>query len=123
MKRKDWTITESSTRPAGKPDRCFYCGNKIGKQHKEDCVIRGRTVVLDFTIRTVIDLPECWDTKQIEYRYNDGTWCANNLLNYLERRNKKTGCICDITTAKYIREATEDDEKDYGVTFIKEVES
>jgi hypothetical protein len=123
MIRSDWTVTESSARPAGSPDRCFYCGRLLGERHKEDCVIRSKTVVVDFTIRTVLEVPEHWDNEQIDFHYNDGTWCADNLLNELERRTENVRCLCDITEAKYIKEANRKDEEDYGVSFVNRCES
>ncbi len=118
MKRKDWTVTESSTRPAGKPDRCFYCGELIGEQHSENCVIKSRTVIVDFTFRTVLSVPESWDEEQIRFHYNDGTWCADNILSELNERSSEMRCNCDICEAKYIREADENDEREYGLTFV-----
>ncbi|WP_099467829.1 hypothetical protein [Konateibacter massiliensis] len=123
MKKEKWLVTESSTRPAGKPDRCFYCGQLIGEQHKEDCVIRSKTVVVDFTFRTVLSVPECWDEEQICLHYNDGSWCADNILSELDGRSEKMGCNCDIYKAKFIRDADERDEEKYGVTYISEKES
>ncbi|WP_143322725.1 hypothetical protein [Clostridium sp. HBUAS56010] len=124
MKRENWTVTETSTRPAGEPDRCFYCGRLLGEQHKDDCVIKSKTVVVDFTVRTVLSVPESWDENQINYHYNDGTWCADNLLNELDNRNNMTQrCLCDITSAKFVKEADEKEELAYGVTFVKELES
>ena len=123
MNRQDWTVTESSTRPAGQPDRCFYCGQLIGEQHKEECVIRSRTVVVDFTFRTVLSVPEFWDEEQIRFHYNDGSWCADNILSELADRSEKIGCNCSVCEAKFVREADEKDEENYGITFIGKEES
>ena len=124
MKRIDWTVGEYSVRPAGKPDECFYCNAKVGEQHKEDCVIRSRTVKVDFTIHMVMDVPECWDESNINFHYNDSSWCASNLLNELQRREENTGrCLCMITEAKYIGEATEEDEEEYGCCKVNDLES
>ena len=35
----DATVRSDDARPAGKPDRCFYCGSLIGGSHRSDCVI------------------------------------------------------------------------------------
>lgn len=124
MKRKDWAVGEYSVRPNGKSDRCFYCGSLLGEQHKDDCVIKSKTVVVDFTIRTVIDVPEHWNEEQIHYHYNDGTWCADNLLNWIYNRQEETDrCLCGITTAKYIKEAEVEDELEFGTIFVNELES
>ena len=123
MKRTDWTVGEHSIRPAGKPDECFYCHAKVGEQHKEDCVIRSRTVNVDFTIHVVMDVPEFWDEAQINYHYNDGSWCASNLLNRLAIREHSDRCLCNIANAKYVGEATEEDEERYGCCRVNELES
>ena len=123
MKRTDWTVGEYSVRPAGKQGECFYCKTKVGGQHKEDCVIRSRTVNLDVTIHMVMDVPEDWDEGQINFHYNDGSWCASNLLSYLNHRDGNVGCLCDITDIKYVGEATEEDEERYGCCRVNELES
>lgn len=123
MKRTNWTVGEHGVRPAGKPDECFYCHAKVGEQHKEDCVIRSRTVNVDFTIHMVMDVPEFWDEAQINYHYNDGSWCASNLLNRLAIREHSDRCLCNIANAKYVGEATEEDEERYGCCRVNELES
>lgn len=131
MKRSDWTVTQTSTRPAGSPEHCFYCGEPIGTQHKLDCVIRSKTVVVDFTVRVVLDVPEIWDEGGINHHYNDSSWCADSLLQYIQNRhrqfelraNGKNSCLCNLATAKFVRDANEQDEKDYGVTFVDECDS
>lgn len=123
MKRTNWTVGEYGVRPNGNPDECFYCHAKVGEQHKEDCVIRSRTVNVDFTIHTVIKVPEFWDEAQINFYYNDGSWCASNILSTLETREETGRCLCNIVDAKYIGEATEEDEERYGCCRVNELES
>ena len=123
MKRTNWTVSEYSARPAGRSDQCFYCHSEIGAQHKEDCVIRERTVNVDFVVHTVISVPETWDEDQINWHYNEGTWCASNLLTILANRDDDDRCLCDITEAKYIGEATQEDEERFGICRVDELES
>jgi hypothetical protein len=120
VKREDWTVGEEGVRPAGKPDECFYCHSKVGDQHAAECVIRKRTVVVEMTIKYVIDVPEAWDESNIEFHRNESSWCANNarqeLLELFDYVDKAGGsCLCDRVQYKYVREATENDEKDCGV--------
>lgn len=122
MKRNNWIVTEKSVRPAGRPDECFYCNQKIGSEHKKDCVIRSKTVVVDFTIRTVMAVPEFWDEEFINFRLNERSWCVDNILPILEKKSEHS-CLCMHTESKFIREATEDDEEDWGITFVKDLES
>lgn len=123
MKRNDWTVDKYSIRHTGTPNECFYCNAKVGEQHKEDCVIRSRTVNIDFTIHMVMDVPECWDENDINFHFNDGSWCASNLLSRLAIRENSDRCLCNITDAKYIGEATEEDEERYGCCRVNELES
>lgn len=115
MKRvSPWTVEDNGIRPAGQPDRCFYCDQPKGAQHREGCVIRKRTVVVRFSIDLVLDVPEDWETSNIEFKYNEGAWCANNIANELIRTVERigdNGCLCDSLSAEFVREATGDDEK------------
>ncbi len=121
MKRDIWSVGSHGIRPAGKPDRCFYCGEALGEEHKDTCVIRSRTVVIRATIEYAISVPENWDTQLIEFQRNDGSWCADNFISELEElRDRKTedlgggmkiGCVCEMTSFEYVREATPEDEE------------
>ncbi|WP_340032596.1 hypothetical protein NSQ20_12085 [Paenibacillus sp. FSL K6-1122] len=121
MKRKDWIVTEYAARPAGKPNRCFYCHSLIGESHASECVIRNRTVVMDFTIRMVMDVPESWKDEDVEFRYNKGSWCADNLIEMIVR--EEDGCLCPHVQAKFVREATPDDEEKWGLVRVDDLQS
>lgn len=140
MKKQDWTIGQEGVRPAGKPDECFYCRNKSGEQHKADCVIRKRTVVVKMTMEYVIAVPEDWDVSNIEFHRNESSWCANNareeltkMFEYIEKSREEVvnpdgttshgndvPCLCDRTQFEYVREATPEDEYANGVFVEKE---
>lgn len=98
-------------RPAGQPDRCFYCNNLIGEEHKLHCVLRTRTVVLRVAFDIVQEVPEYWTQEKMEYHYGcRGHYCADNLLITINEQAKDT-CSCDLHHAtRYIREATLEDE-------------
>lgn len=74
------TKDDDGIRPAGKPDECFYCSEKVGQKHKLDCVTITRKVVVEYAFTLVIDFPQTWDKEDIEFNRNEGTWCANNAL-------------------------------------------
>lgn len=117
MNREDWPVQEYGIRPAGSPDHCFYCGRARGTIHKTDCVIRQRTVVLRFEIEMVCEAPERETPDDIESRYNEGSWCGGNIIDYLEQYRERTGsCMCNEVTVKFVREATEEDEKTGNLT-------
>lgn len=98
---------ENGPRPAGKPHLCFYCQQPLLSPHKDDCVLRKRTVVVRMTVEYAIWSPEYEDKDGLEFRLNEGTWCSNNAIDDLS----KIRCICPITTFEYVREATEKDEE------------
>ena len=122
MTRQDWTVGEYGVRPAGKPDECFYCGAKVGEQHKPNCVIREKTIVTRMIIDFVDDVPEHWTEDQINFRYNESSWCADNILQKLEERSNFR-CLCSVASFEYLRDATEEDEENWGVVKVNELES
>ncbi|MFI2856891.1 hypothetical protein ACH6EH_07095 [Paenibacillus sp. JSM ZJ436] len=121
MKRDNWFVTEYAARSAGKPDRCFYCNSMIGELHKTECVIRIKTAVMDFTIRMVVDVPEFWKPEDIEFRYNEGSWCADNLIDMIKK--EEGDCLCSHVQAEYVRDATIEDEETWGAVRVNELES
>lgn len=112
MKRNTWIVTESAARPAGLSDECFYCNVKIGDEHAKGCVIRSRTVVLDVSIRMVTEVPEDWAVEDIDFRFQESSWCASNIVEDLERLAERRHCLCDSVEVAYMREATAQDESD-----------
>lgn len=122
MKLLNWPVTPDDARPAGPPDKCFYCGLPMGAQHSETCVIRERTVVVAVTIKTVMSVPESWTAEDIENHYNNGRWCADNVMfrlnNMAEAIDKGGDCMCPHTEIKYIGEATYEDGLRVGVDLV-----
>lgn len=110
MNYDNWKVTEDDERPARPDGTCFYCKEPIGNEHKPDCVVRSRTVVIRFMVDVVVSVPENWDKTDIEFMYNEGSWCASNLVEMLK---EKPGCLCSCTEAEYVREATEADEENW----------
>lgn len=107
-------VKEDAIRPAGLQDRCFYCNQLLGTEHKSDCVIRERTIVIRATIEYVVDIPEDWDRDQVEFHRNEGSWCSSNFINEMKTLEERIGCLCSLTDFEYIREATEEDEERCG---------
>lgn len=122
MKRENWVVGEYSVRPAGDPDKCFYCGRKVGETHEPTCVIRKRTAVVDVTVRMVMTFPENFNPDHIEWQYNEGSWCASNIIDRLDDMHERLGCLCDHFELKFVREATEQDEIEHKV-YVHESES
>lgn len=102
MKKESWIVKKSDLRPAGDGEHCFYCGASVGEEHKKECVMREKTVTIRFSIDLVTLVPEDWDKNMIDFRYNESSWCANNLIDELKKVKKATGCLCPIVKAKVI---------------------
>lgn len=105
---------ENGPRPAGLYDECFYCKQAIGQQHKADCPLRTKTVLVEYTVRAVIQIPESWDSDLFEFSRNEGSWCASNIVQELARFAGEDGmdeCLCPWVEAKWLRDATEEEDK------------
>ncbi len=97
---------DDGIRPAGRPDQCFYCHSMVGEEHKRDCVTIEKLVEIEFTVRIPVKVPHGWDQRQIDFRYNDSSWCADNLPSLFEEAvelSKDHGCLCPKSKAKYIQ--------------------
>lgn len=85
---------DNGIRPAGKPDECFYCNQKVGEPHKADCVILHKKVKVKYTFEIEVEVPHHWDKHDVEFHRNDSSWCADNSFEEIESHAKKHGCIC-----------------------------
>lgn len=120
MKRDNWPVEDEGIRPAGPPDRCFYCDQPRDEPHAAECVVRLRTVVVEVTLRVVRKVPESWTPDEIEFHLNESSWCANNILDDIEamtkdREDGESRCLCPHFQARYVSEATQEDERATGV--------
>ena len=96
-------IDDDGIRPAGQPDECFYCGQKVGQPHKLDCVILTRKVKIRYSYEIEIEVPHSWDKDTIEFHRNDSSWCAHNSLEELEEfGDKDNGCLCSYFSAEVL---------------------
>jgi len=102
-------VTEKATRPAGNAGECFYCREAIGATHKDDCVLLTKKVKVELYIEHIETVPAHWDKDDIEFRFNESTWCATNALDELtELYGKDDGpCMCPVTTVRYIEDESE----------------
>lgn len=116
MRRNNWPVADYGVRPAGPQDACFYCQAKLGTQHRMGCVIRDRTIVVRLTVEYVRTVPEDWSVEQIEFFHNEGTRCSDNDIEELQElcsrlEKDEAGCLCDVSSVVFVREATAEDEK------------
>lgn len=85
-----------------KPDECIYCKQKIGFPHLETCVLVEKRVKINFIVTLEVDVPYHWDESDIEFRFNDSSWCADNLIHMMEEAGTGRGCLCGMVRAEYI---------------------
>lgn len=91
---------DDGIRPAGEPDACFYCRQKVGTPHLSDCVMLTKKVKVKYSYELEVEVPWDWEEDSILYHRNDGTWCADNSLeelqNLSEKLNEQEGCLCPV---------------------------
>ena len=59
---------------------------------------------------------------EINFKYNNSSWCASNITTYLETLDNKLGCLCGVLKFSYLREANEEDE-DSQKMYVKDFPS
>jgi len=79
---------DDGIRPAGPPDACFYCQQKVGQNHKPDCV----TVESTCIYRVILNgedigtwstqEPDSWGREQRYFHKNLGSWCTGNMRDF-----------------------------------------
>jgi hypothetical protein len=106
---------DDGIRPAGLPDECFYCREKIGRLHSTYCVMIRKEVELEASFRSSMmtlsfrqEVPHFWDDAAIVFRYNESTWCADSLEVFCDGLKKTlsisdSDCLCSVTTVRLVR--------------------
>jgi hypothetical protein len=105
-------VKAADVRPARPDGTCFYCRQPLGSEHKPDCVIASRTVVLKAQMEVVVSVPRDWTAEQIEFHRNDSSWCGDNLLREMGAwaASDKDHCACATLKMSFVREATAEDQ-------------
>jgi len=124
------THDDPGIRPAGRPDRCFYCNAHIGEPHGAECVTVVRLVEIritaevgdkTFTSTWRVLEPCSFDADSINFMYNESTWCASNLLRDHVKPNvtwdqpgvwevlqalydSGESCLCSEISCEYVRD-------------------
>lgn len=99
-------VTPLSMRPASKEERCFYCLQDIGSNHKEDCVLLKKRVKIRMIVEYEVSVPNHWDKDMIEFHRNDAIWCADNALDELQEAAEINGCLCGIAKFEYVEDTS-----------------
>lgn len=112
-----WIVAYDAVRPARPDGTCFYCRQPLGSVHEVGCVLRKKTVVIEFTGRVIVSVPQDWNGGAVEFQYNDSSLCLDNLFEAISNAlGDEKPCMCNWAEVKFVREATEDDEKAMVVT-------
>ena len=129
--RADWPLVvenDYGIRPAGKPDECFYCQQKVGSPHGPECVMVTKRVEMRVkaTMPSGIYLglwqfntPHYWSVFAIEFHKNGSSWCASNFTDEPQDRvtwdagdpwpelkslaHAYDGCLCGRLEFEFIR--------------------
>ena len=102
-------VTRDDTRcdGAGTPEKCFYCTGALGGQHDEQCVILQRPVRVRITFEIVVAVPRSHTKEQLEFHWNDSSWCTDNIMNDLARYSEsRERCLCPVSTFEYLEDVT-----------------
>jgi hypothetical protein len=121
MKRDSWIVGQHAVRPAGKAGECFFCHALIGAEHAAGCVLRKRTIDCEMTFRMVAALPEHWDSGQVEYWYNDSSYCLDTLVPLLGEAADRFGAagsclLCPRARVRYVGEASKEESLAVGLS-------
>jgi hypothetical protein len=58
-------VNDHGIRPAGLPDQCFYCHQKVGSPHARDCVVVWKLARLEVELTCDVEIPHCQPLEEI----------------------------------------------------------
>ena len=96
-------VTADNVPPRGKPGECFWCYEKLGEPHKDECVTTKKSVEVAITITGIIKVPVSWDAEMVEFHMNETGNCINYQLDYIQRDSM---CFCGFAEGKYIQDVS-----------------
>ncbi len=76
---------DEGIRPAGPPDVCFYCRQKVGEPHGPACVMVHKRVMLrveglgGFVGEWEYEVPFSWDAEMCVFQWMESSMCQGNL--------------------------------------------
>lgn len=95
---------------------CLYCQEKIGTPHKWECVIPQKWVLVRMTVDMPMQFPRSWDKDNIEFKLNESSWCADNIVDDLQTLVDNGLDLCNITGFEYLRDGKVIDADTGGIT-------
>lgn len=107
----EFTVTAAAERPGNvKPGQCFYCHQPIGSFHGDECVLIEKQVQVDLKLRYCVMVPAHWTAGDVEFHRNEGSWCADNLVEELQKirdqGNEVDECLCNDAKFTFVGESS-----------------
>ena len=105
-----WPVTQSDVRESCWDGHCCYCGEQLGGEHRPQCAIRQRTVVveIDKELQLIAWFPEAWTLDMVAEYFNGGLDHEFAIL-MPGLDNHQPASQCLVVTS--VREATNEDEE------------
>lgn len=97
-----YIVTKEATRPNGNKTACFYCRQPIGTEHHATCVLIKKKVQVQVTFLREMEVPAHWEKDDMEYHWNDSSWCVNNLFRDIGEHIGGESCMCPFTEIIYM---------------------
>lgn len=95
-------VTADCERPARMDGTCFYCGQPVGGQHTEECVCYTKRIMIRAVVEYEIEVPHSWGKEQVEFQRNEGSWCADNMIDELNNLGTDDDCLCSCVVFEYL---------------------
>ncbi len=102
----DFVVTYAAMRPARMDGTRFYCGQRVGSTHLDDCVLIKKRVAIRATIVYEVDEPSLWSKEDIEHHKNGGSWCASNAADEIAHYVDGIGCLCGHAKFEYLSDVS-----------------
>lgn len=94
----EWPVAEKD---------CIYCRVIAGTPHASRCVAVERKVKIRATVDMEYSVPNFWNADQINFKFQESSWCADNLaadLSAYVARLPESECMCGRTKIEYVGE-------------------
>ncbi len=103
------TAEDTRARGNGVPTKCFYCNGIPGGPHDAECVCVDRPVHVRLTLDLIVTVPRSWTKEQAEFRWNESTYCMDNIIEEIQRQADADGserCMCSRAEIRLLGDAT-----------------
>lgn len=109
-------VNDDGIRPAGRPDRCFYCQQRVGMPHTRTCVVILKRIRVRYIFTVEIDVPHSWDKDTVEFHRNESSWCGDNALDDIDQFVPVGACLCPFMACEFVEVVDETPKRDLRET-------